>query len=70
MDSEPLYIKYFLKTKIKFYNDKATDLYDKQMLRVGSSCLAVILIALEKDGKSYPQVFPKESKYFQKKEGD
>ena len=37
----------FIKTKIKSYNDEATDFYDKEILKVGSNytCLAVVLIS-------------------------
>ena len=43
-DSEPVYNKAFLKTKIKFYDDAVTDYYDKEILKVDSNhnCLAVI----------------------------
>ena len=43
-DSELVYNKKFLKTKIKFHSDKVTDFYDKENLKVDSNhtCLAVI----------------------------
>ena len=43
-DSEPVYNKAFVKTKIKFYDDAVTDYYDKEILKVDSNhnCLAVI----------------------------
>ena len=43
-DSEPIYYKRFLKTKIKSYGDEATDFYDNEIPKVGSNytCLAVI----------------------------
>ena len=31
-DSEPIYNKDFLKTKINFHGDEATDFYDKEVL--------------------------------------
>ena len=43
-DSEPVYNKEFLKTKIKSHGDKVTGFYDKEIPKVDSShtCLAVI----------------------------
>ena len=45
-DSEPVYNKQILKTKIKSYGDKATDFQNKEMPKVGSNitCLAIITI--------------------------
>ena len=45
-NSEPIYNKKFLKTKIKYYGDEATDFHDKEIPKVGCNytCLAVILI--------------------------
>ena len=61
LDSEPVYNKEFLKTKIKSYGDEVTDFYDKEIPKVGSnhSCLAVISLdsALKNDDNYYPQVF-------------
>ena len=69
-DSEPVYNKFFLKTKIKSYCDGATDFHDKELSKADSNytCLAVITIdsALKKDEKYYPQVFLKECKYTEK----
>ena len=36
-DSEPVYIKKFLKTKRKPYGDKATNFHDKEMPKAGSN---------------------------------
>ena len=33
LDSEPVYNKKFLKTKIKSHGDEVTDFYDKKILR-------------------------------------
>ena len=46
LDSEPIYDKKFLKTKIRSYGDEATDFCDKKMPKAGSDyiCLAVIII--------------------------
>ena len=43
-DSEPVYNKNFLKTKIKCYGDKIIDFYDKEIPKVDSNltCLSVI----------------------------
>ena len=43
-ESEPVYNKKLLETKIKFYVDEVTDFYDKEIPRVDSNhtCLAVI----------------------------
>ena len=45
-ESEGIYYKEFLKTKIKYYGDEATDFYDKEITKVDSkyTCLAVTLI--------------------------
>ena len=60
-DSEPVYNKEFLKTKIKSHGDEITDVYDKEVLKVESNhtCLAVISLdsALKKDENCYPQTF-------------
>ena len=70
-DSEPVYTKEFLKTKIKFHGDEVTDFYNKETAKVDSNhtCLAVISFdsALKKDDNYYPQVFLKECKYTEKK---
>ena len=43
LDTELVYIKKFLKTKIKSYSDEFTDFYDKEIAKVDSNhtCLAV-----------------------------
>ena len=55
VDNKPVYNKKILKTKIRFYTEKATDSYDKEMPKVNSNhaCLAVITIdsALKKRKK-------------------
>ena len=65
-DSEPLYNKNYLKTKIQSNGDEVTDFYDKKIPRLDSNhtCLAVISLdsALKKDDKLYSQVFLKECK--------
>ena len=52
-DNKPVYNK-FLKTKIKFYGDEATDFHDKKIPKVDSNltCLAVMSLdsALSKGG--------------------
>ena len=62
-DSEHVYHKIFLKTKIKSHGDEITDFYDKENPKVDSNhtCLVVISLdsAFNKDGNCYPQVFLK-----------
>ena len=71
LDSEPVYNKRYLKTKIKSHGDEVRDFYDKEIPEVDSNhtCLAVISSdsALKKSGNYYPQVFLKECKYIEKK---
>ena len=70
-DSEPVYKKEFLKTKIKSHGNEVTDFYDKETPKVDSNhtCLAVISLecALKKGDNNYPQVFLKECIYIEKK---
>ena len=53
LDSEPIYNKKFLKTKIRSYGDEARNFHVKETPQVGSNntCLTVILIdfVLKKD---------------------
>ena len=62
-DNEPVHKK-FLKTKIKFHSDEATDFHDKEV-DSNLTCSAAIGLdsALNKDGNYYPQMFLKECKY-------
>ena len=70
-DSEPVYDKTFLKTKIKSCGDEVTDFHDKEIPKVDSNhiCLAAISLdsALNKDGNYYLQVILKECKHIEKK---
>ena len=70
-DSESVYNKEFLKTKIKSHGDEVTDFHDKKIPKVDSNhtCLAVVTLdsALKKDDSYYPEVFLKECKYIEKK---
>ena len=70
-DSEPVYNKNFLKTKIKSHGGEVTDCYDKKIPKVDSNhtCLSVISLdsALKKDDSYYLLVFSKECKYIEKK---
>ena len=70
-DSEPVYNKNYLKTKIKSHGDEVTDFYDKKIPKLDSNhiCLAVISLdsALKKDNNCYPQMFFKECKSIEKK---
>ena len=53
LDSEPVYNKNYLKTKIQSHGDEVTDFYDKKIPKLDSNhtCLAVITqdSALKKD---------------------
>ena len=57
-DSELVYNKEFLETKIKSHGDEVTDFYDKEVPKVDSNhtCLAVITLdsPLKKDENYYP----------------
>ena len=68
-NSEPVYNKKILKTKIKFHGNEAVEVHDKDVPKAGSNhtCLAVIAIdfALKKENY-YPQMFLKECKYIEK----
>ena len=70
-DSEPIYNKIFLKTKIKCHGDEVTDFCNKEIPKANSNhtCLAVISLesTLKKDENYYLQVFLKKYKYINKK---
>ena len=70
-DSEPVYNKRFLKTKIKSHGNEVTDFYHKQITKVDSNHTYLVVISLDstldKDGNYYLQVFLKECKYIEKK---
>ena len=46
-DSEPVYNKGFLKTKIKFDGDEVTDFYDQKIPKVGSNHTFLAVISLD-----------------------
>ena len=60
-DSEPVYNKKILKTKIKSYGDELTDFHDKEKPKEGSNntCLAVTTIdsALKKEETIIRKIF-------------
>ena len=62
-NSEPIYNKKILKTKMKYNNDETTDCHDKENPKVGFNytSLTVILInfILMKEENYYPFVFKK-----------
>ena len=64
-DSEPVYNKEFLKTKIKSHGDEVTDF----QVDSSNTCLAVISLdfVLKKDDNYYRQVLLKWCKYTEKK---
>ena len=70
-DSEPVYNKELLKTKIKSHDNEVTNFYNKKIPKLDSNrtCLAVISLdsTLKKDENYYLQVFLKECKYIEKK---
>ena len=70
-DSEPVYNKEFLETKITPRGEEVTDFYDKEIPKIdpNHACLAVIGLdsALKTDENYYLQVFLKECKYTEKK---
>ena len=63
-DSESVYNKNYLKTKIKSHGDEVTEVYDKKSpkLDFNHTCLAAVSLdsALKKDGNYYPELFLKE----------
>ena len=71
-DSEPVYNKKVLETKIKSYSDEVTNFCNKVIPKVDSShtCLAVISFdsALKKNENYYPQLFLKECKCIEKRQ--
>ena len=71
-DSESVYNKICLKTKVKSHGDEVTDFLREKIPKVGSNhtCLAVITLdsALKKDDNYYLQVLLKECKYIEEKE--
>ena len=70
-DSNPVYNKKILKTKIKSHGDEVKDFHTKKNPKVKSThtCLAVISLdsAFKKDENHYLEVFLKECKYIEKK---
>ena len=69
-DSESIYNKMFLKTKIKLYNnDDATVFHDKEMSKVGFNYTYFAVRTIDsvlKDENYYSQAFLKECKYTEK----
>ena len=67
IDSEPVYNKEVLNTKVKSHGDKVTVFYDKKvpMVDPNHSCLARSSLdsALKKDRNYYPQAFSNNCKY-------
>ena len=59
--------KVFGKPKTKPYDDKVTNFYDKEILKVNSNHTCLVVISLDsapkKDKNYYPQVFLKDCKY-------
>ena len=61
VNSKPVYNEILLKTQAKFYGDEATDLFDKEVLKIDSihTCLTKIPLdsIFEVDENYYLQVF-------------
>ena len=70
-DSEPVYNKHYLKTKIKSHGDEIIDFYFEEVPKLCSNhtCLAVVSLGsdLKKNDSYYPQVFLRDCKYVEKK---
>ena len=68
INSESVYNKNYLKTKIKSHGDEVTDFRNKKILSQTHTCLAVVSLdsPLKKDNKYNLQVFLKEYKYIEK----
>ena len=70
-DSEPIYNKNYLKTKIKSHGDEVTDFSIKRIPKLDSDHTFLAVVSLDSDFKKddnyYPQVFLKECKYIEKK---
>ena len=67
LDSEPVYNKNYLKTKIQSHGDEVTDFYDKKIPKLNKLTVITLDSALKKDDNYYPQVLTKECKYAEKK---
>ena len=69
-DSEPVYKKKFLKTKIKSHDNDVTDFYDKKFPKVDSNHTYLVVMKLDSALKKYDiyylEVFLKECKYIEK----
>ena len=74
-DSNPVYNKHFLKTKMKSQHDEVTEIYDKEVPKADSThtCLEVFCLesisldsAFKRDENNYPQVFLKGCEYIEK----
>ena len=46
-NSESVYNKKFLKTKIRSYGDEATDFHDKEIPKAGSDCTCLAIITID-----------------------
>ena len=70
LNDEPVYNKTFLKSKVKFYGDEATDFHDKKVPKVDSSYTCLTVISLDSNfgvyEKYYPQVLLKNASILKK----
>ena len=58
LNDEPVYNKTFLKSKVKFYGDEATDFHDKKVPKVDSSYTCLTVISLDSNFGAYEKYYP------------
>ena len=71
-DSEPVYNKNYLKSKVKSHGDELPDFYDKKIPKLDFyTCLPITTLdsALKKNDNYYPQLLLKKCKCVEKKVG-
>ena len=60
-DNKPVYKKEYLKTKVKFYGNEATDFYDEKTAKADSNHIYLAVSSLDfvlvKDESHYLQIF-------------
>ena len=66
LDSKPVYIKKFLKTKIKSCSDQAKDFHDEKAVMVGSNYTCLAVISLDSTLKKIGVIIRKGCKYIEK----
>ena len=58
LNDEPVYNKTFLKSKVTFYGDEATDFHDKKVPKVDSSYTCLTVISLDSNFGAYEKYYP------------